>query len=161
MQREIETFAFHLGGDTQADDRVDDLQEDQRDNGVVHYHDDDAFDLVHHLRGVAFDQARGTAVFVDRKHAGEQCADDAADTVYTEAVERVVSAEHALEAGDAPRAEHACSDADHHRADRADVARGRSDGDEAGDRTRAHADDGGFAADGPFHQHPGEGRDRG
>jgi hypothetical protein len=51
-----------------------------------------------------------------------------------ETVQRVVNTENALEAGDAPVAEHAGGDADHHRTDRADEARGGSDGDEAGDR---------------------------
>src|SRR5450759_1506111 len=64
MQREIETFAFHFGGHAQADNRVEDLEDDQRDDGVVHDNDDDAFDLVDHLRGVAFDQAGGATVLL-------------------------------------------------------------------------------------------------
>src|SRR5450830_714425 len=125
MQREIETFAFHFGGHAQADNRVEDLEDDQRDDGVVHDNDDDAFDLVDHLRGVAFDQAGGAAVLLDGEHAGEKRADDAADAVHTERIKRVVNAEHALEAGDAPVAEHAGGHADHHGADRADEAGGQ------------------------------------
>src|SRR5208283_3674593 len=124
MQREIETVALYLFGDSQADDHVDDLEDDQRHDGIVEEHDADALELVENLAGIAFDQARGATVLVDREHAGEQRADDAADRVDAEAVQRVVDAVHALEAGDAPVAEHAGGDADDHRADRADEARG-------------------------------------
>ena len=91
MQREIESFALHFVGDAQADDGVDDLEQDQRDNGVVYDYDKNALDLVHHLRRVAFDQAGGAAVLLDGEHAGEQCTDNAANAVDAEAVERIVS----------------------------------------------------------------------
>ena len=66
-----------------------------------------------------------------------------------------------MQAGDAPIAEDASGDADDHRADRADITRGRSDGDEASDRARGDTNDGRLAAMDPFHQHPGEGGDGG
>src|SRR5664280_3314413 len=92
MQREIETVAFHLFGDPQADDHVDDLEKDQRDDGIVDEHDADALELVEHLAGVALDQAGSAAIFVDGKHAGEQRAGDAADRMDAEAVKRIVDA---------------------------------------------------------------------
>ena len=49
---------------------------------------------------------------LDREHAGQQRADDAADAMDAEAVERVVIAEHVLEAGRAPVAADAAGDAD-------------------------------------------------
>src|SRR6516162_7408590 len=72
VQREIETLALHLVAHAQPDEDVDDLEDDQRHDGVVDEDDDDAFDLVDHLHGVAFDQARRAAVLLDREHAGEQ-----------------------------------------------------------------------------------------
>ncbi len=73
-----------------------------------------------------------------------------------EAVERIVVAEHVLEAGAAPVADHARGDADRKGPDRPDESRGRRDGDEASHGTRADADDGRLAAQRPLHQHPGE-----
>jgi len=81
VQRKIETFAFHLVGDTHANDRVNDLENDQRDDGVVGDNDHDAFDLIDHLARVAFDKAGGAAILGDCKYAGEQRADHAADRV--------------------------------------------------------------------------------
>src|SRR6266516_4812151 len=56
VQREIETLALHLVGDPQSDEDVDDLEDDQRHDGVVDEDDDDAFDLVDDLHRVAVDQ---------------------------------------------------------------------------------------------------------
>src|SRR5262249_61337748 len=112
VQREIETLAPHLIADAQSDEDVDNLEDDQRHDGVVDEDDDDAFDLVDHLHGVAFDQAGCAAVLLDREHAGEQRADGAAAGGHAEGVERVIVAQHALQAGAAPVAEHAGGDAD-------------------------------------------------
>src|SRR5262245_65795238 len=92
VQREIETLALHLIADAQSDEDVDDLEDDQRHDGVVDEDDDDALDLVDHLHRVAFDQAGGAAVLLDREHAGEQRADDAADGVHADGVERDIVA---------------------------------------------------------------------
>ena len=43
MQREIETLALHLVAHAQPDEDVDDLEDDQRHDGVVDEDDDDAF----------------------------------------------------------------------------------------------------------------------
>src|SRR5262249_20656926 len=64
VQREIETLALHLVGDTQSDEDVDDLEDDQRHDGVVDEDDDDAFDLVDDLHRVALDQPGRTAVLL-------------------------------------------------------------------------------------------------
>src|SRR6185437_4577937 len=98
----VETFAFDVIRDPQADDRINDLEQDQRHDGVVNEHNHDAFELVENLARIAFDQAGGSAVFADREHAGKQRADNAADRVDAEAIQRVVNTEHALEARDAP-----------------------------------------------------------
>src|SRR4249919_1784115 len=52
VQSEIEAFALHLFGDAQANDRIDDLEQDQRDDRVIDDYDRNALDLVDHLRGV-------------------------------------------------------------------------------------------------------------
>ena len=90
-----------------------------------------------HLAGIALDQAGGAAVLLIANTPVRIAPIDAADAVDAEAVERVVIAEGVLEAGRAPVADDAAGDADRHRADRADEARGRRDGDEAGDRARS------------------------
>ena len=92
-------------------------------NETIAVVDDDGADadqLVDHLARVAFDEAGVAAVLVDREDAGQDRADDAADAVDAEAVERVVIAEGVLERGGAEVAADAAGDADHHRADRAD-----------------------------------------
>src|SRR5690349_16018267 len=124
VQGEIEAFALHLFLHAQADHDVDDLQDDERHHEVVDEHDADADALVDDLRGIALDQAGRAAVCLDREHAGEDRTGGAAERVHAEGVERVVVAEHVLEAGDAPVADHAGRSADQQRADRADEARG-------------------------------------
>src|SRR5262249_51581205 len=56
VQREIEILALHLVAHAQPDEDVDDLEDDQRHDGVVD--EDDAFDLVDHLHGVARSRAK-------------------------------------------------------------------------------------------------------
>src|ERR1700733_2786256 len=69
VERQVEAGALDFIGDAQANRHVDDLQDDQRDDGIV---DDDASDadaLLDDLSGVALDEARVAAVFVDREDA--------------------------------------------------------------------------------------------
>src|SRR5580704_5413126 len=140
VQRDVETLALDVDGDAQANDEVDDLEDDQRDDGVISDDDGDALDLVEHLGGIALDEAGGSAVLLDREHAGEDRARGAADAVDAEAVERVVIAEHVLETGGSPIARDAGDGADRQRAGGSDEAQSRRDGDEAGDGTGADAD---------------------
>src|SRR5262245_8642949 len=70
VQREVETLAFHLIAHAQADEDVDDLEDDQRHDGVVDEDNDDAFELIEHLHCVAFNQAGRAAILLDREHAG-------------------------------------------------------------------------------------------
>src|SRR3984957_2163678 len=161
VQGQVETVALHLFGNAQADRDVDDLQDDEGNDRVV---DDDRghpLELVDELPDVALQQAGVAAELVDRKHARQQRADDAADRMHAEAIKRIVVAEGVLEGGRAKVAADPASDANHQRADRADEARSRGDGDEAGDCARADADDRRLAAMRPFDEHPGQRRDRG
>src|SRR5690348_10385732 len=102
VQGDIEAFAFDIAADPQADHHVDDLEQDQGDHGVINDDDGDALELIDQRGGVALDQAGGAAVLLDREHAREQRADDAAHGVDAEAVERVVNAMGALEACNPP-----------------------------------------------------------
>src|SRR6185369_8585056 len=68
VQREIETFAFHLFRHAQADENVDRLEDDERDDGAVDDDDCDALDLIDDLPGVAFEEAGGAAILLDREH---------------------------------------------------------------------------------------------
>src|SRR5262245_744318 len=123
MQREVEAFAFDFALHPQADRPVDQLEDDERDDDVVDEHDGDAFDLVDDLAGMSVDQsARYAAELLDREHAGQDGADGAADSMDAKGVERVIVAEHVLEAGAAPVADDAGRNADGDRADRVDEA---------------------------------------
>ncbi len=81
--------------------------------------------------------------------------------MHAEHVERVVGAEDLLQAVHAPQAGEAGDGAEHHATDDADVAGGRSDGDEAGDGTRSGAQHRGLALHQRFTGTPGQHRSRG
>src|SRR5262249_5840383 len=140
VQREVEAFAFDLFADPQTDEEVHDLEQDQRNDGVIDEHGDDADALVDELLDVAIERAGGSAVLLDREDAGEQRADDAADRVHAERVERVIVAEHVLEAGAAPVTHDARRHANDQRADRTDETRRRRDGHKAGHSAGCDAD---------------------
>ena len=65
--------------------------------------------------------------------AGPDRADDAADAVHAEHVERVVVAERVLHRGAEEQADRAGDEAEHERAHRSRIAGGRGDGHQAGD----------------------------
>ena len=112
MQREVEAFTFGFFADAQPDHQVDNLEDDQGDNDVVHEHDRHADDLIEHLVGIAFDQAGRAAVGGHGEHAGQDGAGGAADRVDAKRIERIVIAEEVLEPSDAPIADDAGGDAD-------------------------------------------------
>src|ERR1700730_11069070 len=100
VQINIETVALHLGGDAQADEEIDELEDDQRDDGIIDDDDDDAFDLVDQLPRIPLDQALGSAVLLNGKHAGQDRTGGAADRVHSEAVERIVVSKRRLDPSD-------------------------------------------------------------
>src|SRR5207245_5335921 len=65
---------------------------------------------------------------------GHERAEDAADGVHAEDIERVVGPDQLLQPRDPPQAYEPDAETDHERAGDADVARGRGDGDQARDR---------------------------
>src|ERR1051326_6471059 len=98
VDREIETRALGIGIDPEPDDHIDQLQDDQRDNGVVHDYAGDAIKLDYQLVGVAVDQP--TVAFADRgarQHAGQDRAGNAAEPVHPEGVEAVIVTERVLQ----------------------------------------------------------------
>src|SRR5262245_7075884 len=65
VQRKIEAFALDLLAYPQTDEEIDDLEQDQRDHGVVDEHSDDADALIDDLLHVAIERAGGSAVLLD------------------------------------------------------------------------------------------------
>ena len=92
------------------------------------------------------------------EHARQDGAEDAADAVHAEHVERVVVAERALQLRDREQADHAGQQADDDRAHRTDPAAGRGDRDETGDGAGSCTEHGRRAAEDPFTEGPGADR---
>src|SRR5215216_5366197 len=113
---DVEAFTLGFDVDAQTDDDVDHLVKDRRTDARPHQRGTDAPELRDHLGGevVFADLARGVvhhAGTAERRiyqDAGAERADDAADAVDAEHVERVVIAEGVLDHG----AEEQADDAD-------------------------------------------------
>src|SRR5258705_1412544 len=104
---DVEALAFYLNRGTQADDDIDDLVEDRRTDARPYQRRADAPGLRDHLRrevvvgdlaGGVIHDARATEGRI-HQDAGAERADDAADAVDAEHVERVVVAERVLDHG--------------------------------------------------------------
>ena len=104
-----------------------------------------------HFLGIA-DAAEGGR----GEHAGQHRADDAADSVHREHVERVVHLERLLHVAGGEEAHDAGGGADCERADRPDESRGRRDRAEPRDHAGHDAEHRGLAVAHPFADHPGE-----
>src|SRR5229473_52331 len=159
MQREVETVALRVLRHAEPDSHLDDEEDDQAGDGIIDEDDGDPDALIEELTHVALQNARRPAVLLDREHPGQQRPDDAANRMHAEAIQRIVIAEHALQAGASPVAEDTCANSDRKGTDGSHEAGSWCNGNKAGDRTRTDADDGWLALQGPFHQHPGEGGD--
>src|SRR5262249_30178360 len=94
VQADVEPHGLALGVHPKADERVDHLQDDVGDDREVDEGDGHAGDLDQQLADIALDQAGGTADRLQREDAGEHGADDAADAVDAEGVQRIVVAGH-------------------------------------------------------------------
>src|SRR5712691_8348504 len=147
VQADVETFPLLVLGDAQADHHVDHLEEDVAADTADQQGSDHAVKLGQET-GV------GTADFLDVEHAGEERADDPADAVHTERVQRIVVAEHLLHRSRCQEAEYACRDTDDESARYADKARSRRDGHQARDCARCDAEHRGFALYHPLGEHP-------
>src|SRR6202040_1069989 len=99
VQVDVEALDLDLRVDAEADEDIDQLEDDQRDHGVVDRDHQDALDLADHLKAVALDPSRRSAVSLDGEDAGENGADGAPDGMDAEGVERVVIPQGGLEPG--------------------------------------------------------------
>src|ERR1700712_400692 len=131
---DIEAFTFGLDVDAQADDDVDHLVEDRRTDARPHQRGADAPGLRDHLgsevvvRDLADRVGHDARAAEGRIHqdAGAERADDAADAVDAEHIERVVIAERVLDHGAEEQADHTNDQAEHDGAHRTGVTgRGR------------------------------------
>src|SRR5712675_1700748 len=134
MLGDIEAFTLGLDVDAQADDDVDHLVEDRRTDARPHQRGADAPGLRDHLgsevvvRDLAGGVVHDARAAEGRIHqdAGAERADDAADAVDTEHIERVVIAERILHHGAEEQADHTDHEAEHDRPHRTGITgRGR------------------------------------
>src|SRR5262245_23934516 len=161
MQCQVETFPFYLLCHAKPNKDPDHGQNDQAGYGAIAEDDCNTNALVKELSDVALEHAGRATVLFDGKDSGQQCADDSADRMHTEAVESVVVPKHALEARAAPVTEHASAHTDGKSADWTNETGRRRNGHETRNGPRANANDGGLAAQCPFDEHPCKRRDSG
>src|SRR6202165_1554233 len=160
VQREVEAVALGVLRHAEADKHLDDEEDDQTGDGVISEDDGDPDELIEALTNVSLQHTPRSSVLLDCKHPGQQRPDDAANRMHAEAIQRIVIAEHALQTRASPVAEDARANSDCKGTDGSHETGSRRNGNKAGDRTRANADDGWLALQRPFHQHPSEGSER-
>src|SRR6266404_7830168 len=107
VQREVEAFALRVLRHAEADKHLDHGEDDQAGDGIIDEDGGDPDALIEELTHVALQNACRSAVLFDREYPGEQRPDDPANRMYTETIERIVVAEHALQPGAPPVAEDA------------------------------------------------------
>ena len=98
MKRQVETLALNFGVDPQSERKIDQFEQDQRDDDIIDDRDRDAIELHEHLMRITVDQAAlaFAADPCDSEHTGQDCADHAADAMHAEGVEAVVVSERVL-----------------------------------------------------------------
>src|SRR5229473_7588738 len=114
VQIDVEALDLLFVGHAQADQRIDDLEKDEGGDGAPGDADQAAPELGQDLAAIAVYKPP-LALAADRldgEHAGQDGADETADAVHAEGVERIVVAHRPLEAGGAPEADEAGNDAD-------------------------------------------------
>ena len=94
------------------------------------------------------------------ENPGQQCANNAADGVYTENIQRIVITQSIFQLGCGQVAKHASSDTDSQGSHGADRPAGRGDGDQACDCATGNAQHAGLAVEQPFTEHPTKGSGR-
>src|SRR6266567_7297830 len=112
VQCEVETVALRVLCHAQADKHLDHAEDDQAGDGIINKDDADPDALIEELTDVSLQNARRSAVLLDRKYPGQQCADDATNRMHAEAIQRIVIAEQALQAGASPVAGDARANSD-------------------------------------------------
>ena len=159
MLRDVEAFALLVFGDPEPDGDIDELQQDEADDGVIDDGDGDAIELGQDLAGIAVDPAHrrlGAGHGLGGEDAGQHRPDDAADGMDAEGIEGVVIAERVLQGGGGEEAEHPGDDADDQRPRRIDEARGGGHRHQPRDRAGDDAEHAGLLLGHPFREHPGQ-----
>src|SRR5712691_11684615 len=113
VQAEVETLPLRFVGDAQADRDVNDLEDNVAADATDKQRSQHTIDLDHQVRIDAAD-------ILDVEHSGQDRADDPADAVHTERIQRVVVAEHLFHRRRGQETEYACRDTDDESARNAD-----------------------------------------
>src|SRR6478735_7923262 len=164
---DVETGGFGFSTWTEADDRFDNHGDDDGSNDRDHQRDADGLQLLDHkaianqLGQTAFDSGGihigDVAVNGSGgEHAGQDRTQGAADGVNAECVERVVIAELGFEMHHEDVGNDGGENTNDHRTGGIHETASRSDDNQAGDNTGAHAKDGGVSLEDFFNDGPDE-----
>src|ERR1700733_10440572 len=155
MQGDVEPLALLFLGDAQSERLVDGDQDHVADREPIHHRREDALELREDLMT---DGRVDAGQLLAEEHAGQQSAENSADTVDAEGIEGVVVAKRMLERSGRKIANHARRGADDARTGRADVPRRGSDGHQSRHRTRGDTENARLTLGDPFGEHPAERR---
>src|SRR5713226_3737575 len=72
VQREVETVALDVPRHAQADKHLDHSEDNQAGDGIIDEHDGDPDALIKELTNVSLQNARRSAVLLDREHPGQR-----------------------------------------------------------------------------------------
>ena len=152
MACDVEAFAFLFDGDTQADDEIDELEEDCRTDARPEKREDHGLALDPELaaegvgtfddgarRGDVISDACSAETLVD-KDAGGKRAENSANAVDAEDIERVVITEGVLDRRAEEEADGTGGEAEDDLPHRTGISARRRDGDKACNRTRHKAE---------------------
>src|SRR5450830_1015024 len=137
--RQIEADSLFFVGDPQAHDRIQYLEDNEGHDGRVDHGEADAFALDPDLRRDVSGRRVEAAQRRGSEYAGQDRAEDTADTVHAEGIQGVVVAQFAFQGSGAEEAHHASRQADDQGAHRAHGAGSRGDCNQAGHYTRGDA----------------------
>src|ERR1700722_4241251 len=124
MQGDVQALAFLFLADAQTNGHVDGFQDEKTGHEAIGHRDRDAFELNPQRTVHAAD-------FLADKHPGQQRADDAADAVHAERVERVVILQRMFERSRGEKAYDPGDEADDHRRSRPYESGRRRDGNQS------------------------------
>src|ERR1700690_2191941 len=145
-ERNVHAVPFLFLGDAQTNGHVDDFQNDKADHKAVNQRGPYAPQLGHY-------RSIGPADFLAGEDTREQGTDDAADTVHTERVERIVIAQRTFKRSGCEETNDTGNQANYDRGRGPDKARRRRDRDQSCDGARGYSQDTGLALDDPFGEH--------
>src|ERR1700719_4511180 len=109
MKRQVETLAFDFGVDPKPYRKIDQFEQDKRDDDIIDHSHRYPIELHEDLMRIAVDQA-ALAFAADpcnSQHTGQDRTDHAADPMHAKGVETVVVSEGVLEPRGGPIADRA------------------------------------------------------